>query len=57
VPRTNSDATTVVPILRDDGTVYFQYTGKRINERLCELGVGFLWFLVLAVIVSTLLWI
>jgi hypothetical protein len=37
--------------------VYFQYTGKGINERLCEWGVGFLWFLVLAVIVSTLLWI
>lgn len=57
MPRTNSDATTVIPILRDDGTVYFQYTGKGINERLCEWGVGFLWFLVLAVTVSTLLWI
>ena len=55
--RTNSDATTVIPILREDGTVYFEYTGKTINERLCEWGVGFLWFLVFAVIVSTLLWI
>ena len=55
--RTNSDATTVVPILRDDGTVYFEYTGKTINARLCEFGVGVLWVLVLAVIVSTLLWI
>jgi hypothetical protein len=55
--RTNSDATTVIPILREDGTVYFEYTGKRINERLFQWGVGFLWFLVVAVIVSTLLWI
>ncbi len=55
--RTNSDATTVIPILRDDGTVYFEYTGKNINARLCEWAVGFLWFLVLAVMVSTLLWI
>jgi hypothetical protein len=55
--RTNSDATTVIPILRDDGTVYFQYTGKRINERLWEWGLAFLWFLVFAVIISTFLWI
>jgi hypothetical protein len=55
--RTNSDATTVIPILREDGTVYFEYTGKTINARLCEWGVGFLWILVLAVIVSALLWI
>ena len=55
--RTNSDSTTVIPILRDDGTVYFEYTRRSINERLCQWGVGFLWFLVLAVIVSTLLWI
>ncbi len=54
--RTNSDATTVVPILRDDGTVYFD-TRSGITERLCQWGVGFLWFLVVAVIVSTLLWI
>lgn len=55
--RTNSDATTVVPILRDDGTVYFEYTGTSINERLCQWGVAFLWVLVLAVIVSAVLWI
>jgi len=54
---TSSDATTVIPILREDGTVYFEYTGKTINARLCEWGVGFLWFLVLAVTISTLLWI
>ena len=57
MPRTNSDATTVVPILRDDGTVYFEHTGGRIAERLCQWGVGFLWFLVVAVIISTLMWI
>jgi hypothetical protein len=55
--RTNSDSTTVIPVLREDGTVYFEYTGRSITERLCQWGVGFLWFLVLAVIVSTLLWI
>lgn len=55
--RTNSDATTVIPVVRDDGTVYFEHTGRRIAERLCQWGVAFLWFLVFAVIVSTLLWI
>jgi hypothetical protein len=55
--RTNSDATTVIPVLREDGTVYFQYTGKSINERLCQWGVAILWFLVLAVLVGALLWI
>jgi hypothetical protein len=55
--RTNSDATTVVPVLREDGTVYFEQVGRTINARLCDWGVGVLWFFVLAVIVSTLLWI
>ena len=55
--RTNSDATTVIPILREDGTVYFEYTGKTINARLFDWGVGFLWFLVVAITVSTLFWI
>lgn len=55
--RTNSDATTVIPVLRDDGTVYFEYTGRSISERLWQWGVGFLWFLVFAVIISTLMWI
>jgi hypothetical protein len=44
-------------VLREDGTVYFQYTGKSINERLCQWGVAILWFLVLAVLVGALLWI
>ena len=34
--RTNSDATTVIPVLREDGTVYFEYTGKTINARLFD---------------------
>jgi hypothetical protein len=55
--RTNSDATTVIPILREDGTVYFEYAGKTIHARLCQWGVGFLWFLVIAITISTLLWI
>ena len=48
--------TTVIPVLRDDGTVYFKYVRKTIDERLCEWAVAFLWFLVLAVIVATVLW-
>jgi hypothetical protein len=55
--RTNSDATTVIPILREDGTVYFEYTGKTINARLFDWGVGFLWLLVVAITISTLFWI
>jgi len=54
--RTNSDATTVIPILREDGTVYFEYTGKTTNARLFDWGVGFLWFLVVAITISTLFW-
>jgi len=54
--KTHSAAETVSAILRKDGTVYFHYTGRTINERLCEWTLAFLWFLVLAVIVTTLLW-
>ena len=50
-----ADQTTVTPVLRDDGTVYFAYAGKPISERLCEWTLGALWFLVLAVIVTTML--
>jgi hypothetical protein len=48
--------TTVTPMLREDGTVYFRYAGKPINERLRGWALAFLWFLVPVVIVATLLW-
>ena len=54
--KTHSATGEVIPILREDGTVYFHYAAKTINQRLCEWTVAFLWVLVLAVIVGTLLW-
>ena len=48
--------TTVIPILREDGTVYFHYVGKTGNERLRDWTLVFLWFLVPVVTVATLLW-
>jgi hypothetical protein len=45
--------TTVIPILRDDGTVYFQYAGKSLTERVCDWTLAFLCFLVLAIIATT----
>jgi hypothetical protein len=48
--------TTVIPILREDGTVYFQYGSKTAAERLCEWTLASLWLLVVAVTVGTLIW-
>jgi len=48
--------TTVIPILREDGTVYFQYGTKTTGERLCEWTLASLWLLVIVVTVGTLLW-
>jgi hypothetical protein len=46
----------MVPVLRDDGTVYFESAPKPLDERLCEWAVSVLWVLMLAVIVGTLAW-
>jgi hypothetical protein len=54
--HSESQATTVIPILRNDGTVYFRYAGKTISQRLGDWMLAFLWFLVLAVIVTIPLW-
>ena len=51
-----NEATTVYPILREDGTVYFHRVGKPLSERLCDWTLAFLWFLVPAVPVAVLLW-
>jgi hypothetical protein len=53
--RPGSEAT-VIPILRDDGTVYFHYVGKTISERLCDWTLAFLWVLVPVVTAAVLLW-
>ena len=53
--KTHSATGTLIPILRDDGTVYF-HESKTINQRLCEWTLALLWLLVVAVIVATLLW-
>jgi len=55
--KTNSAATTVIPVLREDGTVYFDYVGKTIHQRLCEWTLAVLWSLVAGVIVATLVWV
>jgi len=53
--RIRSEAeTTITPILRDDGTVYFQYDDKTLGERFCQWTLGLLWFLVAAVTVAAL---
>ena len=54
--KTRPAAETVTAILRKDGTVHFQYAGKTTSERLCRWTLAFLWFLVLAVIVTLPLW-
>lgn len=45
-----------IPMLREDGTVYLHYASTGIGAQVCRWAVAFLWFLVLAVIVATLLW-
>ena len=41
----------MIPILRDDGTVYFQYGSKTLGERLCEWTMALLWLSAAAVTV------
>ena len=53
--KMNSETGTLIPLLRDDGTVYFE-APKPLDERLCEWAVSALWVLMLAVIVITLTW-
>ena len=45
---------TVMPVLRDDGTVYFERVRKPISERLCEWTLAVLWALVGAVLIATI---
>jgi len=52
----SGDEATVIPVLREDGTVYFHYVAKTTNERLRDWTLAFLWFLVPVVTVATLLW-
>lgn len=48
--------TTVIPILRGDGTVHFRYPPKPLSERLCEWTLAGLWILVPLVVIATLVW-
>jgi len=48
--------TTVIPILREDGTVYFQYGSMTAAERLCEWTLASLWLLVVAVSIAAVVW-
>lgn len=54
--KATSGTGTLTPVLRDDGTVYFESGPRPIDERLCEWAVSILWVLMLAVIVVTLAW-
>lgn len=45
---------TVTPVLRDDGTVYFERVRKPIGERLCEWTLAILWVLVGGVLIATI---
>ena len=54
--KIDSGTETLIPLLRDDGTVYFESAARPIDERLCEWTVSVLWLLMLAVIVITLTW-
>jgi hypothetical protein len=56
MPKTNSETATLIPLLRDDGTVYFESAARPFDERLCEWTVSALWLLMLCVIVITLAW-
>lgn len=53
--RARSEATSsgaravMIPVLRDDGTVYFQYGSKTLGERLCEWTLALLWLSAAAV--------
>lgn len=49
--------TTITPILRNDGTVHFQYAGRSLEQRLCEWTTALLWLVTFAVIVTVPLWI
>jgi hypothetical protein len=49
--------TTITPILRNDGTVHFQYAGRPLEQRLCEWTTALLWLLTFVVIVTVPLWI
>ena len=48
--------TTVIPVLREDGTVYFKYAAKPISVRLCDWTLAFLWVLVPVVVIATIVW-
>ena len=50
--RSGSDTTTVVPVLRDDGTTYFRYVDKTIGQRICEWTLASLWLLSGGVIIA-----
>ena len=53
--RYGSDTTTVVPVLRDDGTTYFRYVSKTAGERACQWALIAAWLLMGGVIITTLL--
>ena len=42
----------VIPVLRDDGTVYFQDASKTLGERLCEWTLALLWVSAAAVTIA-----
>ena len=51
----SDDETTVIPVLREDGTVYFQYRARTLGERLCQWTLALLWLLAAGVAVAALI--
>lgn len=46
----------VVPVLRDDGVVYFDYVRRPVRDLVYEWVTAFLWFLVPVVLAAVLIW-
>ena len=50
-----TDSTTVVPVLREDGTIYFRAVNKSAAVRAWEWGLASLWLLAGGVFFGALL--
>jgi hypothetical protein len=46
----------VTPVLREDGTVYFDYARKARSEIVYEIALACLWFLMPLVVAGVLIW-
>lgn len=54
--KEDSAAHQLTPVLREDGTIYFDYVNEPRSELLYELALAFLWFLVPVVLAGLVIW-